>query len=396
MEIYILNALYQRVQVVERYESFIWTERFKDVGDMELRLPSYSGVGNDFSHGTFIGMSLSDRIMMVTSYEENHDSEGKRYCIIKGSSMEVLMKHRITAAVLKGVKVDETTNPMTKLVTGTSWSVLRGLIFGMLQGGTTTRDQFSDIRFDLSMPDQHQIMPSEEEITFEIPLGSVYDAVKSVSDASDIGFRFVQIPGRSGLIANTYTGRDRTTSQRKLSPVVFAPELENLTDISELSISEDAKNVCYVFGADAAVEVVAEDVDPYISGTDRRVMCITAEDITKTNTENVTVTLTNLGKSALAKNRMSHAFDGEIRQNSQYVYNKDYALGDIIEFRSESGSSNRMRVTEYIFSSDANGVKSYPTLSLNTYVNAGAWLAWERQKQWVDLDQDARTWSELP
>jgi hypothetical protein len=55
-----------------------------------------------------------------------------------------------------------------------------------------------------------------------------------------------------------------------------------------------------------------------------------------------------------------------------------------------------MRVTEQIFVSDSQGERSYPTLTVNTFITTGSWLSWMNNKVWLDLDGDATTWSEQP
>jgi hypothetical protein len=57
--------------------------------------------------------------------------------------------------------------------------------------------------------------------------------------------------------------------------------------------------------------------------------------------------------------------DGEIVENvNQYLY--QYGLGDIVELEGPDGNLQKARVTEYIRSQDAAGVKNYPTVELIT------------------------------
>lgn len=98
----------------------------------------------------------------------------------------------------------------------------------------------------------------------------------------------------------------------------------------------------------------------------------------------------------LSEYRAYQAFDGEINQNSQYVYQRDFYLGDLVELRNEDGNGNHMRVVEQIFVSDREGDRAYPTLALNQFVNTGSWLSWEPSKKWIDFELDPIEWDELP
>jgi hypothetical protein len=136
------------------------------------------------------------------------------------------------------------------------------------------------------------------------------------------------------------------------------------------------------------------DVPPDTAGFDRRVLTVDASDITLSAGTALDAALLQRGKEELAKTRAFQAFDGEINTNSQYKYQVDYWLGDLVEMRNVDGVANQMRVTEQIFVSDKEGDRSYPTLTVNQFINTGSWLSWESNQQWIDLDADPTTWSE--
>ena len=97
------------------------------------------------------------------------------------------------------------------------------------------------------------------------------------------------------------------------------------------------------------------------------------------------------GLEELAKHRPIIAFDGEIPQTGSYEYQKDYFLGDLVETRGADGLATNMRVTEQIFSSDAEGVRSYPTLTIDLLITPGSWYAWDGSQDW---DNAEGTWDE--
>lgn len=101
------------------------------------------------------------------------------------------------------------------------------------------------------------------------------------------------------------------------------------------------------------------------------------------------------GEQELAKNNYVTAFDGEIPQVSDYKYDRDYFLGDILEVRNSDGIVNNVRVTEQIFSQDSAGEKSYPTLSSRLVITPGVWAAWDANKHWAD-EPDTEHWADLP
>src|SRR5438477_6612337 len=95
MEVYVLDSLLRRIQVFDRFESLIWTERFSDVGDFELDLMSTFENRNAFIIDTRIAINESYRVMTVDTVEDATDSEGKDILKVKGHSLEAILDDRV-------------------------------------------------------------------------------------------------------------------------------------------------------------------------------------------------------------------------------------------------------------------------------------------------------------
>lgn len=103
--------------------------------------------------------------------------------------------------------------------------------------------------------------------------------------------------------------------------------------------------------------------------------------------------LTARALQELKKYNKITAFDGEIPKSAKYIYDYHYFLGDIVEVRNQDGVVNNVRVTEQIFSQDASGEKSYPTLSSRLVITPDVWEA--AIGVWEDVD-DSVHWADLP
>jgi hypothetical protein len=213
------------------------------------------------------------------------------------------------------------------------------------------------------------------QISAKISLTSLYDLVKNLGDTFSFGFRFYKIPDQSKLYFVFYSGNDRTTSQTTFTPVIFGPSFDNLQNISEYTSYKDYKNVAIVFSNNGVRTVYGIGVNTAVSGFDRRVMYVDASDITLAAGTDLNNALDQRGLEALGKQKSIFAFDGEITTDNTYKYKEDYYLGDLVEFQNTDGITNIMRVTEQIFISDAEGVRSYPTLSTQTTVTPGSWYS---------------------
>jgi hypothetical protein len=109
----------------------------------------------------------------------------------------------------------------------------------------------------------------------------------------------------------------------------------------------------------------------------------------------LTALLTARALQELQKYNSITAFDGEIPQTGSWKYDRDYFLGDIVEVRNQDGVVSKVRVTEQIFSQDASGEKSYPTLSSRLVITPGVWAARNPTEVWADV-ADTEHWADNP
>lgn len=388
MEVYTLDPLLRREQVIDRFESLIWTERYKGYGDFELDIFSTLDSRNLLKAGTLLAMNESHRVMTVETVEDGTDNEGRRMLSVKGRSLEAVLLDRVAKESLS----DLTVSPKWT-ITDTPAAIARKIFHDIcVTGVLDPLDRIPFINEGTFTPDDTVAEPIDP-ITVELEPMTVYDAISQICDIWNLGFRLLRQFDTSKLWFDIYSGSDRTTAQTILPPVVFTPELDNLQNTKELTSIEAAKNVAYVYSPAGFLKVYPVGVDPEVEGFERRILVVNASDITTENPD-VPAALLQRGNEELSKNRVYQAFDGEINQNSQYRYGTHYNLGDIVETRNTDGVTNNMRVTEQIFVSDRDGERSYPTLTINTFINTGSWLSWLNNKVWSELGSEI--WAEQP
>jgi hypothetical protein len=112
---------------------------------------------------------------------------------------------------------------------------------------------------------------------------------------------------------------------------------------------------------------------------------VNATDVTSGTAGEIAAALIQKGKEELSKHRAFLAFDGEIDNRTDYIYGRDYELGDLVEMRTSDGVTNNMRVTEQIFVCDQEGQRSYPTLAVNKFIYPGSWSDWMYNQYWADF-----------
>jgi len=386
MELYILDEMFRRVEVIDNFESLIWTEREKSTGDFDLVVHSTQEMRRLFSDGTHLAVNESDYVMIVENIENKKDSEGRPVLTITGRSLEQVLDNRIATEGLQGL----TDDPKWR-ITGTPGNIARTIFQKICVEGILSPNDIIPFMTPGTMYPAGNILESNIVITVELEVGTVYARIKELCDAYGLGFRLTRNLDTSQLYFEIYSGSDRTSKQSILPPVIFSPDLDNMADVTELTSIATHKNVAYVLSKNGAEIVYAPGVDPSISGFNRRVLVVKADDVADPAGPGLTTILRQKGIEALAQAQRTYALDGEVTRYGTHKYRKDYFLGDLVEMRNSDGATNYMRVTEQILACDSEGERSYPTLAVETVIEPGTWLGWDPAQDW---DEAPMEWAE--
>lgn len=392
MEVYILDSLYRRIQVVDRFESLIWTDRWREIGDFQLVMNSTRENRALFTSGTRLAINESHEVMTVETIEDNTAEDGRTTLTIKGKSLEQILNDRVARHTNGPLTVDANGRAQNWVIIGPPADVARAMFDAICRNGILhLGDKITFLQPGTMFPEG--TLPEYENIVrWEQKPDSLYKAIKDICDIYDLGFRLTRNFDTSQLFFEIYSGSDRTTGQTILDPVVFSTNLDNLQNVTEYASIADAKNVAYVASSQGSAVVYSPSVDPEIESFERKVLYVEADDLpdvpTPPTSSDISAYLTQIGAEELAKHQAWFAFDGEHSTTSGYKYGVHYHLGDLVEMQNADGALNNMRVTEQIFSSDEQGDRSYPTLAINLSIYPGSWLAWNYNQVWLDLDAD--------
>ena len=394
MEVYILDNQFRRDSVTDRFESLIWSERFFEKGDCQLTVESTSANRNLFLPDSYLAMNLSNRVMKIDSLEDVSDNQGRSLLKIGGSSLESIFEDRIVInPALKAWSSAEDFNavwPIKKTPQAALNEIFQAICVNNVRNPSDNLTNYDTGSF---YPNDTNPKPTSS-LQFEFPQTNLYDILVEICQIYNLGFRFVRHPVTSLLYFNIYSGRDRTSTQTVDTPIIFSQNLENLLDSSHLRKTEDVKNVAYVYNKKNFMEVVyPPNGNTSIKGFERKVLYVDATDIDLEVSDSTYMNVVRQrGQEELAKHRNVELLDGQLPENINYVYGRDYNLGDLVELRSVDGLTNRMRVTEQIFVDDADGERAYPTLTVEDLVVPGTWQDWRFNIPWDDA---VGTWSEL-
>lgn len=396
-EWFTLDSQLKRDQVIQGFQSFIWTERYNTAGEFQIVTKSTFSNRKLLADGTWIGKKGSTYVMRIDTVTDQVDDSGTRNLTVSGKSLEILLDDRIAAVVTTttdpGPPIVTTTTLTDWLATGSPGAIARDLFNRIcVVGVLDVHDSIPFYTFGTLLPPGNLTEPTDI-ISLDAAPATVYSTLTQLCNTYSLGFRFVRNGDMGQIYFEVYVGNDRTASQSTLSPVIFDENLNNLVDVSQLTSSAVFKTVAYVYASNGYEIVYAPTADHSASGDARRVLLVNSSNSLPAGTD-LTAALQQEGQIALAAQREIYAFDGKIPAHIPYVYGRDYGLGDLVEERNADGFGGLMLVTEHISSSDATGDTEYPTLVVSTVITPNSWLNFEGDNVWNDIPATVH-WADL-
>ena len=383
-----LSKRYTPVEVVDGYLSLIWTERYYGWGDFELTMQNTPGVKESMPIGSRFRIPDSDKIMVLETVERKW-SDGRDVLVFSGRSLEHIFDHRttwMTAESLSGARKG------VNLYEGTPSEIMTDVVRNACVNNTDTNLSADNFGVWMSSSvietNANGIPHHAESIKFEAPFGNLYSFIKMLSEAYKTGFRiktwYNQGTGNSEAQFRAYKGADKTSGQSFYKPVIFGEDMDTITEVSSLESSASHKNVLYYVGKNAVAFRYALGTSANTSALDRRVVIVVDERNELPAGADFNKAADHAAYEVFSQNSPVLGFDGSIPSSSPYIYgfNEDYYLGDLVEIRDANGNRNNMMVTEHIYTIDGEGVKSFPTLTLDSIVTASSWASRSSVEYW--------------
>ncbi|HEY2455586.1 MAG TPA: hypothetical protein VGI71_23825 [Scandinavium sp.] len=388
MEYYTLDDSLRRNEVIEGFESVIWTERYFAFGDFQIITKSTVSSRSQLAPETWITRKGSNYVAIVDTVTDDTADDGTRLITVTGKTLEALLDDRVAMPAL----TDTTTTP-NWVLSGTP-TVIANELFNAVCVRTVfdTHDSIPFYTFGTLLPTGSIPQPTDN-ITLTAAPDTLYNTLQKLCSTYNLGFRLVKDGDKGRIYFEIYTGNDLTTGQTVRKPVIFGPNMENLSKISYLSSTAPFKSVAYVFAQNGSRMVFAPGANLSGSGRDRRVLLVNSNNNGVAGPD-LDAALQQEGMMALAAQRNIYSFDGQLPPNSPYIYGTDYNLGDVVEERNDLNQGNFMLITEQIFSSDNTGEHAYPTLTLVDTITPGSWNAWPGTQVWDDVDPSVH-WDDL-
>jgi hypothetical protein len=361
MFLYTLNkTTYVAEDLIEGYSSLIWTERYRDAGEVELKTPLIKETMAAIPLGTLLGLQETDQIMIVESHGISKDSDGKTLLTVSGRSFETIMEARVALNILNPLKNPATGDPYTWEITARAGDVAESIIKKVLVAPSAidSKDAIPNLTV------WSIVTKTQPVSTYIIQRGTLYERVMELLDEQDLGIQSTRsnFPYTIGMKISIVEGEDKSSS------VVFYEENGDFTVTNYLSSIKDYRNAAYASGPLSAIKTTKAGASS-LSGVDRRVAILDYPDVVSSTRAIETSALTSRAAAHYAKKNSFVLLDADVSPNNKYVYRsyEDYYIGDLVTCIADYGINQKMRVNEYIRIEDEDGERGYPTLVIPEY-----------------------------
>lgn len=344
MDIYVLNQLFQKIAVIDAYESFLWVDRYDRPGEFEIYTPVTKAIVTYPVVNNYLHIKDSEHHMIIEDISIETNVETGNHIKIVGRSLESILDRRI---------VWNQTDISGNLQNG----VKRLINENIIQPSISSR-RIANFVFQDSTDPAITSLTMNNQYTGD----NLLDVIIALCETNEIGFK-ITLNDNNQFVFSLYKGVDRSYRQELLPYVVFKPSLENIINSNYAEEVSDYKSVTLIAGEGESQERITRTVGGG-SGLGRKELYTDARDIRLEEGMSMPEYYAKLdarGYEKLSEHKVVKTFDGECETTRLFVYQRDFYMGDCVQVANSYGMESPTRVVEYIWNSTQSGVTSYPT-----------------------------------
>ena len=348
MDLFVLNTDLDLVAVIDTYESLIWTERYDQCGDFELKMPITSEILTFIRQDYYIENPESEHLMIVEKILINSDVEKGNYLTVTGRSLESILDRRIVWG--------------NQTINGTLQNGVKALLDSAIINPSDSKRKIENFVFT----DSTDPIITSLSINAQFTGDNLYDIMRDICADRSLGFK-ITLSADKKFIFSMYAGKDRSYDQLNNPYVMFSPAFENMLNSNYVESKTALKNATLVGGEGEGSERKYASVVDNSSGLQRREMFTDARDISsdtgdgEISESEYNSLLVERGKEKLAEAIEIVSFEGEADTITTFEYRRDFFNGDVVQIANEYGHETAARVVEVVISVNEEGRTVYPT-----------------------------------
>lgn len=346
MDIYVMNRNFVILDIIDYSESVIWTKRYTEAGDFEIVVPACKHAIDLLIEDNFIARTDDDAIMIIKKVQLQTNLESGDKLIVSGPSIESCLAQRIVWA-------------QTNLNGNVASGITTLLNDNAINPTDAARKLDRLTRGGMCMKSTQ--LPLIKQITGD----QLDEAISAICKTYGLGYKITLDDGK--LVFELYSGYDRSYSQKTNPYVVFSEEFGNLLSSDYTYDKTNYKNVAMVAGEGEGT-ARKKSIVGNANGWDRYEIFVDQRNLSTNNGEisdaEYASQLDESGNEKLAECQITESFESSVDPTTNYVYGKDYFLGDIVQIENAYGIQAKARITEVIESEDESGHTYMPTFEV--------------------------------
>jgi hypothetical protein len=339
--------------LIEGWDSLIWTERYNDLGEFQLKSPNVADIMTLMPLGSYCAIKQSEQPMVVENHLIEIDDDGKQILTVSGRAMECLLEDRTNLNSISAIGTSTGVTP----VDAPNILVILVSTLGIHVNDPSFMYPVEDDRISEITVQQEFFNATFPNYTLADDVGELYASINRMLKQTNYGLRGIRPKNaESGFLISLYNGNDLSES------VIFRTALGHIKVKSYLFSIKGYKNVAYIRTIHGANQYTTPGLFPTPTGIERRDLYVDGSDIDVAAGAPLNSMMKQRAQSELLKNNKTSSFDFEILPSNPYVFGTDYYLGDLVVAQADYGLSQFMRVSEFIRTEDEQGYREFPTL----------------------------------
>jgi hypothetical protein len=235
MQAYLLDKQYFATEILDEYDSFLWTDRYYECGDFEYYTGATKAKFDAWKVGYILRISNSEHFMIIENRNLDDSLEDGPKIKITGQSGEAILKRRV---VIQKVSYDKNTPIQTAIKDVITKNLINPADPNRKIPNFIFKDTTDPVILAMKLKKKKEFYGEE-----------VYTVVQEMCEAYGIGFK-VTLNDLNQMVFELYNGLNRSFTQTKLPYVVFSPEFNNLANTTYAYETIDKQNVVYLKSGD--------------------------------------------------------------------------------------------------------------------------------------------------
>lgn len=332
----VMDTNFNRIAILDSYQSLIWTSRYYSHGDFELQIAATAENVELLTTGNYIVRDDDENVGIIEKVDLTISAANERLMKVSGRFLTAILNRRIVAT-------------QTQLTGNVSYAINRLLKFNIISPDIEARriSNFIDNDYEIQKPIDAQYTGKD-----------LYTIISDLAVQYQFGFK-ITLNNNNQFVFRLYEGVDRSYNQSANPYIVFSDEYENLINAE---FQKDIKGVVTAVlaagegeGLDRKTIWVENDNAP--TGLNR---CEYYDDSRNTSSNSGEIPeadyykqLAEDGKASLTA--YESTFAGEVNFLS-VKFKEDVNVGDIVTIESKAlGYRINARIIEVIESISSNG-----------------------------------------